>query len=161
MSDETPWASGRCACGQATFRLATPPLIVHACHCRDCQRITGSPFVVNVWIESDHTRVEGERVTRRLPTGSGKGQDAEACASCGCIVLTRYLASPSHTVFVRGVCFDDPSLARPDVHIFTRSKVSWLTLPEDARAFDAFYPLKEVWAQDSLERLRAGKPASS
>jgi len=35
---------GGCACGAVRYRLTAPPLIVHACHCRDCQKLTGSAF---------------------------------------------------------------------------------------------------------------------
>jgi hypothetical protein len=42
---------GGCACGAMRYRLTAAPLIVHACHCRDCQRLTGDAFALNTWIE--------------------------------------------------------------------------------------------------------------
>ncbi len=42
---------GGCSCGAIRYKLTNTPLIVHACHCRDCQRVTGSGFVINIWIE--------------------------------------------------------------------------------------------------------------
>ena len=42
---------GGCACRTIRYTLTASPLIVHACHCRDCQRLTGGPFVINIWIE--------------------------------------------------------------------------------------------------------------
>ena len=42
---------GGCACGAVRYALTAEPLIVHACHCTDCQRLTGGPFVINAWIE--------------------------------------------------------------------------------------------------------------
>ena len=47
---------GGCACGAVRFRLTSDPLFVHCCHCRNCQRQTGSAFVINLLIEAD--RVE-------------------------------------------------------------------------------------------------------
>ena len=44
---------GGCACRTVRYKLTASPLIVHACHCRDCQRLTGGPFVINVWIEGN------------------------------------------------------------------------------------------------------------
>jgi hypothetical protein len=44
---------GGCACGAVRYRLTAAPLIVHACHCRDCQKTTGSAFVLNMWIEKN------------------------------------------------------------------------------------------------------------
>ena len=57
--------------------------------------------------------------------------------------------------FVRAGTLDDPSSVRPDVHIYTRSKVPWVTLPESVPAFDVYYDSKELWPAASLERLRA------
>ncbi len=37
---------GGCSCGAIRYKLTNTPLIVHACHCRDCQRVTGSAFVI-------------------------------------------------------------------------------------------------------------------
>jgi hypothetical protein len=39
---------GGCACGTIRYRQTASPLIVHACHCRDCQRLAGGPFVINI-----------------------------------------------------------------------------------------------------------------
>ena len=50
---------------------------------------------------------------------------------------------------------DDPSVLQPDVHIFTRSRVPWLTLPAAVPAFDAYYDAKALWPAASLERRRA------
>jgi hypothetical protein len=57
--------------------------------------------------------------------------------------------------FVRGGTLDDPSLARPDVHIFTRSKLPWVTIPEAVPAFGVYYDTKTQWPSASLERLSA------
>jgi len=50
---------GGCACGQTRYRLRSAPLFVHCCHCRDCQRQTGSAFVVNALIETDRVEILG------------------------------------------------------------------------------------------------------
>ena len=46
-----PTLEGGCACGKMRYRLESKPMIVHCCHCRDCQRQTGSAFVLNALIE--------------------------------------------------------------------------------------------------------------
>ena len=57
--------------------------------------------------------------------------------------------------FVRAGTFDDPASVAPDVHIFTRSKLSWVTLPESVPAFDVYYDRHDLWPVASLERLQA------
>jgi hypothetical protein len=57
--------------------------------------------------------------------------------------------------FVRSGTRDDPTAVTPNVHIFTRSKVGWLTLPDGAPAFDVYYDPSEHWPTESLRRLKA------
>ena len=146
---------GGCACGAVRYRLAAAPLIVHACHCRDCQRLTGSAFAVNLWIErrfveTDHARLSSNTVA----AGSGKPHEIFRCPQCGTALYSKYHAAPGDTVLLRAGTLDRPETVTPDVHIFTRSKVPWLDLPDGARTFDSFYKLAEVWPDDSRERLR-------
>jgi hypothetical protein len=50
---------------------------------------------------------------------------------------------------------DDPSSVSPDVHIYTRSKLPWVTLPDGVPAVEVYYDTKALWPSASLERLRA------
>jgi hypothetical protein len=155
MNDTTA-LSGGCACGAVRYRLAGPPLVVHACHCRDCQRRNASPFVVNVWIEASRVeRLAGEPRVFRLRGGSGKPHDVFFCGVCGTTVWSRYHSVPGHSLFVRAGTLDDPSAAPPDIHIHTASKLPWLPLPEGARSYPGMYDVKSVWPAEKLARLRA------
>ena len=58
-------------------------------------------------------------------------------------------------LFVRGGTLDEPSAVKPDVHIFTRSKLPWVELPDDTPAFDVYYDSKTLWPAESLERRDA------
>jgi hypothetical protein len=77
------------------------------------------------------------------------------CERCGTTLWSRYHPVP-WALFVRAGTLDDSDV-KPDVHIFTRSKLSWLELPAGARTFDTFYKLDEVWPADSLERRRLAR----
>lgn len=149
--------TGRCSCGAIRYQLSSAPLIVHACHCRDCQRITGSAFVINLWIERKFVEAEGaEPRVFRLAGGSGRPHDVFFCGDCGTYLWSRYGGASDKYLFVRGGTLDKPASVKPDVHIFTRSKVPWLTLPEGVPAFRAFYRLGKVWPAASLERIGRG-----
>ena len=58
-------------------------------------------------------------------------------------------------LFVRGGTLDEPWSVTPDVHIFTKSKLSWVTLPESVPAFEVYYDRKVLWPAASLERIEA------
>jgi hypothetical protein len=157
---------GGCSCAAVRYELTASPLVVHACHCRDCQRVTGSAFVINIWIEGKFVETNGAvPKSFTLKGGSGKDHEVFFCGKCGTYVWSRYHGAPGDYLFVRAGTLDKPEAVRPDVHIFTRSKLPWLDLPERVPAFKSFYKIDEVWSAESRERLRrnraTGGPARS
>lgn len=145
---------GGCSCGEVRFRLTSDPLFVHCCHCLNCQRQTGSAFVINLLIETDRVELlAGETQPVDVPRDDGSAQTIFRCPSCQVAVFSQY-GHPGFR-FVRAGTLDDPAGVSPDVHIFTRSKVSWVTLPEAVPAFEVYYDSKALWPPESLERRAA------
>jgi hypothetical protein len=146
---------GGCACGAVRYRLVAEPLVVHCCHCLNCQRQTGSAFVINVLIEADRVEVvSGEPQPVDVPRDDPKSiQRIYRCPSCQTAVFSEY-GGPA-IWFVRGGTLDEPSRVEPDVHIYTKSKLPWVTLPDSAPAFAAFYDVKKVWPAETLDRFKA------
>lgn len=58
-----PNMSGRCLCGQITYETTAEPALSGICHCRNCQRYTGSAFETLIGFPSDAVRVKGEPKT--------------------------------------------------------------------------------------------------
>jgi hypothetical protein len=155
MSVSVP-REGGCACGEARYRLASDPLFVHCCHCLNCQRQTGSAFVINVLIEADRVELlAGEPQPIAVPRDDGTKQTIWRCATCQIAVFSQYTSRRIR--FVRAGTLDDPAAVAPDVHIYTRSKLPWVMLPDSVPAFDDYYETKELWPAASLERLEALK----
>ena len=145
---------GGCSCARVRYKLTAKPLIVHACHCRDCQRITGGPFVINIWIEKKFVETKGGALKSFvLDGGSGKKHEVFFCDNCGTYLWSRYHIAPGDCLFVRAGTLDKPDAVKPDVHIFTRSKLPWLELPKGARAFKSIYQIDKVWPLESKQRL--------
>ena len=144
--------TGGCACGNVRYELSASPLIVHACHCRNCQRLTGSALVINLWIEAKFVEASVAPKSFRLAGGSRKPHDVFFCDACGTYLWSRYHAA-GDALFVRAGTLDDPRAVRPDVHIFTRSKLPWVELPRGVPAFKSFYKLRDVWPEASRKRL--------
>ena len=150
---------GGCACRAIRYRLTASPLIVHACHCRDCQRLTGGPFVINIWIEGKFVE-PGPVAPKSFRLAGGGGQhhhDVFFCEACGTTLWSRYHIVPGDCLFVRAGTLDTPEAVKPDVHIYTRSKLPWLALPEGVPAFQTGYKIDEVWSPESRERLRRNR----
>ena len=152
---------GGCACGAVRYRLTSDPLFTHCCHCLNCQRQTGSAFVINLLIEADRVELlAGDLQPVEVPRDDGSTQKIFRCSTCQVAVFSQY--TRREVRFVRGGTLDQTSSVVPDVHIFTRSKLPWITLPDSAAAFDVYYDMKVLWPAASLERLEAiMAPASS
>lgn len=146
---------GGCACGAVRYRLDDAPLFVHCCHCRDCQRQTGSAFVLNALIEAVRAPLlAGAPRPWRMPTDSGRPHDILRCPQCQTALWSEYGGRPEIR-FIRVGTLDDPAALRPDVHIYTRSKQPWIVLPPGVPSFEAYYDTKALWPAGSLARRRA------
>ena len=146
---------GGCASGEVRDRLTSPPMFNHCCHCLDCQRQTGSAFVLNALIETDRIEVlKGEPKPTTMPTDSGRPHDVYRCPTCLTALWSDYGRRPALR-FVRMGTLDDPSALKPDVHIFTRSKQPWVGLPAEVPAVAIYYDMERLWPAESLARRRA------
>lgn len=147
--------AGSCACGAVRYRLGSKPMFVHCCHCKDCQRQTGTAFVLNALIEADRVELlSGEPKLYAMPADSGRPHSVFRCPECGTAVWSNY-GGLTKLRFVRVGTLHDPAALPPDVHIYTRSKLPWITLPQGVPAFEAYYSSREVWPAESLERRKA------
>ena len=155
MSDTQTELAGGCACGAVRYRLASAPMFVHCCHCRDCQRQTGSAFVLNALIETDRVALlSGDPQPIAMRTDSGRPHRVFRCPACQTAMWSEY-GGVAKLRFVRIGTLDDPTALRPDVHIYVRSKQPWVALPAGVPAFEAYYDSKQLWPAASLERRRA------
>jgi hypothetical protein len=93
------------------------------------------------------------------PRDDGSTQLVFRCPTCQVAVFSHY--GRPEVLFVRGGTLDQPAGVTPDVHIFTRSKLPWVTLPDSAPAFEVYYDSQVLWPAASLERLEAITPAVS
>jgi hypothetical protein len=114
--------------------------------------------VINLLIEADRMGLEGDPLPIDVPRDDGSTQRIHRCPRCQVAVFSEY-GGPA-VRFVRGGTLDNPSGVAPDVHIYTRSKLPWVSLPDSVPAFDAFYDLRELWPSESLERFEAAVAAA-
>lgn len=150
---------GGCDCRQIRYRMQTRPLIVHCCHCRWCQRETGSAFVINAMIESDRVvLLAGEPDVVHTPSESGQGQQIARCPRCRIAVWSHYGGAGPVLRFVRVGTLDEPDHLPPDIHVFTMSKQPWVVLPPGTPAVPEFYDRAQYWPAESLSRLEAVRP---
>jgi len=149
-------SEGRCACGEIRYRMNASPLIVHACHCSECQRLSGAAFAVNAMVETGRVDLLAGEPEPVLVTGtSGLAQTVMRCPACRVALWSHYPRSGRRIAFVRVGTLEEPALFPPDIHIFTSTKLPWLDLPAGTKAVPEWYSPPEVWPADSLRRWQA------
>jgi hypothetical protein len=156
MSSSTYPIEGGCDCRHVRYRLTAPPLFVHCCHCRWCQRESGASFALNAMVEADrvvHLAAEPELVD--TPSESGKGQKIARCPKCRIAIWSNYAGAGPAVRFLRVGTLDNPDLLPPDIHIFTSTKQPWVVLPPGTPAVPEYYDRGKYWPRDSLERRAA------
>lgn len=149
---------GGCTCGEVRYEVLSTPLVVHCCHCRWCQRQTGTAFALNALFEAEHVRVtKGAVEILAVASPSGKGQTIARCQTCRIAVWSNYYMGGlrDYIRFIRVGTLDTPDIMPPDVHIFTSSKQPWVQLSNDAIVVDQFYKYQDVWSPNSLSRREA------
>lgn len=159
MTDLNYPLAGGCDCRHLRYQLESPPLFVHCCHCRWCQRESGSAFALNAMIESEHVSLlNGIPEMVDTPSASGKGQQIARCPHCRIAVWSHYAGAGPRVSFVRVGTLDNPDALPPDIHIFTASKQPWVMLSPEANAVPEYYSSKQYWPAESLlrwQQLRA------
>ena len=155
-----PGFEGACTCGVIRYRMTSPPLFVHCCHCSWCQRESGAAFALNAMIESDRLELlQGEPELVDTPSNSGKGQIIARCPHCRVALWSHYAGAGKLVSFVRVGTLDEPARLPPDIHIFTSTKQPWVTLSPDTPAMAEFYDRNECWPTTSLLRHKALRAA--
>jgi hypothetical protein len=143
---------GGCECGAVRYRMTDEPIFVNCCHCRQCQKITGSAFAINAMVEADRLQiVEGE----------DKLLNDSRCSLCNTALWGTHRLFGDNVKFVRLGTLDEAERIKPDAHFFTRSRHRWVTIPEGVPAFEALPtdrdpPLMSAEAAARLEAARAG-----
>ena len=125
-----PYAGG-CLCGAVRYTLNAPPMAVNACHCRDCQKLTGATNLLMIVSQRGAFSHSGAVQYFRKRADSGREIDIARCAACGTRLWHEPLSSPA-LVFVAVGTMDDPSWAIPTSHIWTQKALPGVTMQHDA-----------------------------
>ena len=128
MSDKTMPITGGCLCGAVRYEASEPPHDVMYCHCRMCQKQTGSAFEVVAAIPADSFRItSGEPKFYK----SSEILERGFCANCGSGLMDRYFDPDHPFVWVKVGTLDHPEDAPPTQHFGIESQIPWLSIDDD------------------------------
>ena len=127
---------GGCICGSIRYRMDAEPLAVSVCHCTDCQRHSGTAFVLSMPVFKEAVSVvRGSPALYEIRLPSGHIRNGAFCANCS----TRLWGNPrrfEQVLIVRPGTLDDAATFEPVAHIWTRSKQPWVAIPAGVATFD-------------------------
>ena len=120
---------GGCGCGAVRYEIEGEPVVLAVCHCRECQRQSGSAFGMSLIVKKEAFRISGETRVYRRVADSGNPIDCHFCPTCGVRVFHDPQALPG-TYNVKAGTLDDTAWLAPAVQVWTKSRQPWVTLPE-------------------------------
>jgi hypothetical protein len=118
--------TGRCLCGQVHYTVTGDPAFSGICHCRNCQRYTGSAFETVVAFPSETIKVQGELKTYQDTGDSGQPVFRRFCPNCGSGVIADVNVLPGVTLVLAGT-LDDPAAFTPTMEVFCSSAQPWMS----------------------------------
>lgn len=124
-----------CRCGLLTAVATGEPVRVSICHCRDCQRRSGTAFSAQVRFPDERLTIAGESSVFETRGDTGKWGRFHFCPGCGDTVFYRIEAMPGVTALPLGV-FDDPHVFTPQFSVWEGRKHDWLAITGDVEHYD-------------------------
>ena len=127
--------SGGCQCGSVRYILTREPIRLGACHCKECQRQSGSAFGMFMPVKKDSLTVTGltKEVTRIAD--SGNEVTGAFCPECGVRIYHAPKSAPDVLSLKPGT-LDDTSWLRPDLFIWMKSAQGWVSVPDCVKALE-------------------------
>lgn len=146
------WQGG-CICNSVRFEIVAEPITFLACHCSDCQTITGSGFVLALRVPYDGVLViHGQTGAYERAEADGRKRIIHRCPHCLTVLWSERPDSKEYVTVYAGTLDESPRL-RPVAHIWTRDALQWITLPEETLLYDQnppdMQPIIEAWRRQN------------
>ncbi|WP_374012657.1 GFA family protein [Pseudoxanthomonas koreensis] len=119
--------TGRCLCGAVEYRSPGPALFSVVCHCRDCQRASGSSGVPVLGVPRSSFTCLGPARQSRTAGGSGQMAVRNFCGQCGSMLFGTPEAAPEMVTIYAG-SLDDPEAFKPTDALFVAHRPAWARL---------------------------------
>ena len=127
---------GGCLCGAVRYQTDAEPAMQVICHCKTCQKNSGSAFSMNVAVAKDSLMVEGDTL-RSYDDKSGSSGEVfhrHYCSTCGSHLYS-HGAAYGTLAFIKAGTLNDASWVAPSIHIWCSEKLPWVAIPGDATQF--------------------------
>lgn len=143
--------TGGCQCGAVRYTVTAPPVTFYVCHCRACQRQSGSAFGESLLVLRTSLDLAGPTSGFETLADSGNRSHRTFCAECGTRLYHRRMGAEVPTVSLKAGTLDETGWLRPVAHIWTARRQPWVTIPPE---------LPDYPGQPDMAELRAAWDAA-
>lgn len=130
--------TGGCLCGLVRYQITGDVLATAVCHCRNCQKQSGSAFSVNTIVQADQVDISGDLATFADASDKGECVKRRFCGHCGSPILSELASSPGLLAIKSGT-LDQLMPLQPQVQVWTKSRQPWPHL-NDLPSFETDVP---------------------
>jgi hypothetical protein len=120
----------RCSCGALSLICSGAPVSVSLCHCRECQRRTGSTYGIAAFFPRSKVESRGQATSYGRQSDSGYGVTQHFCPCCGSTVFWEAARKPELVAVAVGA-FADPDFPAPGKQVYTEYRYRWVAVPSD------------------------------
>ena len=120
---------GSCLCGAVSYVIDGPIHNARYCHCTNCRKFSGTAYAAWGLIETNHLSIAPSAAAGVTKYNSGGGLRV-FCAACGSPLWYEPAGLPQYRGIPLGAV-DSADVPKPQMHVWTKSKVSWISMPDD------------------------------
>ncbi len=126
---------GGCLCGAVRYVATVEQAAATVCHCRDCQRFTGSAFATLVAVPKEALTIDGAMRTFSSPGGSGQPLLRHFCSECGASLAEESPSRRPGVLILNVGTFDEPAEVTLGREIFRDDALPWVHVEGDVPRF--------------------------
>lgn len=126
---------GACQCGGVTYQLLEKPLMIVACHCKACQKLSTSAFSITAVVMANSIEFQGEMSDWSRPADSGNVSAAKFCPTCGNRIY-HFNPNEPEKLKLKLSNLADTRIINPTAHVWVSEKQDWYDIPEGMQTFD-------------------------
>lgn len=124
-----------CSCGKVSFKTTSEPILQLACHCADCREASGDDFSTIVFFKADKVETTGDLHSADFISDNGNKTARLACANCNNAIFDKSEAF-ANMFGVLAKHIQPPFVAKPQMHVWTASKLPHVKLPDNVKAYE-------------------------
>ena len=126
--------TGGCLCGKVRYSAIADPIFMGVCHCKDCQRATGSAFEAVIAVPEASVTIQGSPKSFAVKGDTGNDVRRSFCPDCGSTLMSAAAIMPNVVMLTTGT-LDDSSSFKPAMQIYCDSAQPWVQLGGEMKQF--------------------------